>query len=133
MSSAAQIPVLVGVGEFSERLDAAGYRGLSPVELAVEAAQNACKDALSVEKVARHIDPTAAIRQFENSTPAARAPLGRSNNFPRSIARRLGTDPRRAILEVTGGQGPQHLYNEMAQSVAEGETRMALLVGAEAI
>src|ERR1700761_5904895 len=100
MSSAAQIPVLVGVGEFSERLDAAGYRGLSPVELAVEAAQNACKDALSVEKVARHFDTIAAVPPVENTPPAAPAPLVRPNNFPRSPARRLGTDPRRAILEV---------------------------------
>jgi acetyl-CoA C-acetyltransferase len=133
MAVATDTPVLIGVGEFSERLDSAGYRGLSPVELAAQAARNACDDALSVEGLAAHIDTIAAIRQFENSTPAARAPFGRSNNFPRSIAQRLGADPQRAILEVTGGQGPQHLVTEIAQAIAAGQIRLALLVGAEAI
>ena len=37
------------------------------------------------------------------------------------------------MLEVVGGQGPQHLVNEFAHAIAAGEVGMALLVGSESI
>ena len=37
------------------------------------------------------------------------------------------------MLEVVGGQGPQHLVNEFAHAIAAGEASMVLLAGAEAI
>ncbi|WP_062348754.1 acetyl-CoA acetyltransferase [Herbidospora yilanensis] len=121
-------PVLVGAGQVSERLGDPGYRGRSPVGLAAAAA------ALALAGVdPREVDTIAAVRQFEISTPHAVAPLGRSDNFPRSVARRVGADPARAILDVTGGQSPQHLVTELAASIAAGESRAALVVGAEAI
>src|SRR5690606_34118543 len=79
------------------------------------------------------IDVIAAIRQFEVSGPRAIAPFGASDNFPRSVARRIGAAPRRAIWEVVGGQGPQHLVNEFAHAISAGEMEMALMVGSEAI
>ena len=126
-------PVIIGVGEASERLDAPGYAALSPADLAGAAARAALEDALSAEALARHIDVIAAVRQFETSHFRAVAPFGRSDNFPRAVARRIGADPARAILEPVGGQGPQHLVNEMAQAIGAGEVSMALLCGAEAI
>ena len=79
------------------------------------------------------IDTIAGVRQFENSMPGARAPLGRSDNYPRSVAGRLGADPARAVLEVSGGQAPQHLVNEFAAVIAAGGSEVVLLVGSEAI
>jgi len=83
----ARTPVIVGVGQSAENIGDSSYRGMSSVELA----------ALS--------DTVAGIRQFEISgrTPA---PLGKSNNYPRSVAQRIGADPARAIVEPIGGQGP---------------------------
>lgn len=127
-------PVLVGVGQSSERLDDRGYRRRSPVELAADAAREALADTgASPDAVAAAIDVVAGVRQFENSVPGARAPLGRSDNFPRSVAARVGADPARAILEVSGGQSPQHLVNELAARIAAGDGEVALVVGAEAI
>ena len=125
-------PVLIGVGEASERIDAADYKALSPADLAAAAARAALADAGAAD-LARHIDVIAAIRQFEISTPRDVPPFGAADNFPRAVARRIGADPARAILEVTGGQGPQHLVNEMAHAIAAGEVEMALLVGSESI
>ncbi|MCC5698374.1 hypothetical protein LH612_35095, partial [Klebsiella pneumoniae] len=85
------------------------------------------------EVAAKAIDTVAGIRQFEISTPGATAPLGRSNNYPRSVAKRIGAAPRRAILEVTGGQGPQHLVTELAGTIDEGGAEVALAFGSEAI
>src|SRR5687768_9302685 len=94
-------PVLVGAGQSSERLGEPGYRQLSPVELAAAAARDAIADTgADVTAVASAIDTVAGVRQFEISTPGARAPLGKSSNYPRSVARRVGADPRRAILDV---------------------------------
>jgi len=132
MNSSGDIPILIGVGEASERIDAADHAALSPVELASRAAAAAIADA-SAPGLASHIDVIAAIRQFEVSGANARAPFGVSNNFPRSVAKRIGADPARAILEVVGGQGPQHLVNEFAHAIAAGEMEMALMVGSEAI
>jgi acetyl-CoA C-acetyltransferase len=36
------------------------------------------------------------------------------------VAGRIGADPTRAVLEVTGGQAPQHLVNEFAATIAYG-------------
>ena len=126
-------PILIGVGEASERIDAADYSAASPVELAARAGRAACEDALPGGGLAAHIDLVAAIRQFEISTPGAVAPFGCADNMPRAVAKRVGADPAHAILEVTGGQGPQHLVTELCHAIAEGRTGMALIFGSEAI
>ena len=98
-------PVVVGVGQAAERLGTPGYRRRSPVDLAADAARAALADTGGdAAAIAAAIDTVAGIRQFEISSPAARAPLGRSDNYPRSVAGRIGAAPRRAILDVAGGQ-----------------------------
>lgn len=127
-------PVLVGVGQASERIDDPGYRRLSAVGLAAEAARAALVDSgADPAALAAALDTVAGVRQFENSTPAAYAPLGRSTNYPRSVAARIGADPARTVLEVVGGQAPQHLVTELAAAIAGGAVQAALVVGSEAI
>ncbi|MEW9551894.1 acetyl-CoA acetyltransferase [Nonomuraea sp. NPDC050783] len=127
-------PVLVGVGQASERIGEPGYRRLSPVELAAEAAREALADTgADAGAVAAAVDTVAGVRQFEISGPGLPSPLGRSTNYPRSVAVRVGAAPRRAILEVVGGQGPQHLVNELAATIAAGGADVALVFGSEAI
>ncbi|MBA3811214.1 MAG: acetyl-CoA acetyltransferase [Caulobacteraceae bacterium] len=106
---------------------------MSPLDLAARAARVACEDAVFRGAMAPHIDVVAAIRQFEVSGPKTIAPFGKADNFPRAVARRIGADPARAILEPVGGQGPQHLVNEFAHAIGAGDVGMALLCGAEAI
>ncbi len=126
-------PVIIGVGEASERIEAPNYVAHSPVDLAAQAARAALDMALGTATLAAHIDVIAAIRQFEVSGPRAVAPFGRADNFPRAVGKRIGADPVRAILEPVGGQGPQHLVNEFAQAIALGKIGMALICGSEAI
>jgi acetyl-CoA C-acetyltransferase len=121
------------VGQAAERIGTDGYRGLSPVDLAAEAGRAALVDAGGGDGLAKAIEVVAGIRQFEISTPGAPAPLGRSDNYPRSVAARIGVDPARAILEVAGGQGPQHLVTELAGLIASGQAEVALAFGSEAI
>ncbi|MFF5114416.1 acetyl-CoA acetyltransferase [Streptosporangium sp. NPDC000509] len=127
-------PVLVGVGQSSERIGERDYRRLSPVELAAAAVREALADTrANPADVAAAVDTVAGVRQFEISAPGALAPLGRSTNYPRSVANRVGANPGRAILEVAGGQAPQRLVNELAATIATGSSRVALIVGSEAI
>ncbi|HUD36487.1 MAG TPA: acetyl-CoA acetyltransferase [Streptosporangiaceae bacterium] len=127
-------PVVVGVGQVSERIGEPGYQRRSPVDLAADAARAALADTgADPEAAARAIDTVAGVRQFEISSPLAVARLGRSDNYPRSVANRIGASPARAILEVTGGQAPQHLVNELAATIAAGGSEVALTFGAEAI
>ena len=102
-------PVLVGVGQFTERIDDPGYRGMSSVELAAAAASAALDDTgVDPAAVAGAIGTVVGIRQFEISGRGM-ATLGCSTNYPRSVAQRIGAAPARAVLEPIGGQGPQHV------------------------
>jgi acetyl-CoA C-acetyltransferase len=132
MSVDARTPVVVGVGQAAERIDDAGYRGMSPVELAAAAARAAVEDCdADFDAVSAAVDTVAAVRQFEISG-VINAPLGRSNNYPRSVANRIDAAPARAILEVVGGQGPQHLISELAAEIAAGRSEAALIFGSDA-
>src|SRR4029453_10514153 len=101
-------PILVGVGQYTERIDDPDYQARSVVDLGAQAARRALNDALRVEALAPHVDVVAGVRQFETSTPDAVAVFGRSNNFPRSVMQRLGHQPARAVLDITGGQSPEN-------------------------
>lgn len=125
-------PVLVGVGQASERLDDPAYQGHSAVELAADATREALTDT-AADGIAQAIDTVAGVRQFEISIPGAPAPLGKSDNYPRSVAGRVGASPSRAILEIIGGQAPQHLVTELAGTIADGESDVALVFGSDAI
>jgi acetyl-CoA C-acetyltransferase len=125
-------PVLVGVGQFTERIDDPSYRGMSAVELATAAAQAALTDTgADVAAVARSIEVFVGLRQFEICTPFAKPPLGCSDNYLRSVAQRVGADPARAVLESIGGNGPQKLVTEFAGAIAAGEIEVALILGSE--
>jgi len=126
-------PVVVGVGQFAERIDDPDYRAMSPVELAATAARAALVDCgADFGAVAAAVDMVAGVRQFEISGPVATAPLGRSNDYPRSVANRIGAQPARAILEIVGGQGPQHLISELAAEIAAGRSKVTLIFGSDA-
>ncbi|MGA7053393.1 MAG: acetyl-CoA acetyltransferase [Mycobacterium sp.] len=128
MNLDSRTPVIVGVGQAAERIDDPNYRGLSPVQLAAAAARGALDDCGA--DAAASIDTVAGVRQFEISG-VINAPLGRSNNYPRSVANRIGADPARAILEIVGGQGPQHLISELAAEVAAGRSEVAMVFGSD--
>jgi acetyl-CoA C-acetyltransferase len=126
-------PVIIGVGQFAERPDDAGYQALSPMDLGGKALAAAIADCGAEGDVVGAIDTIAAIRQFEISTPRAPVPFGKSNNPPRSYGARVGANPERAILEIVGGQGNQKMVGELATDIAEGRSQVAAIVGSEAI
>ncbi len=124
-------PVVVGVGQFTERIDDPDYRGMSSVDLATEAVRAALADAgVDPATVAEAVEVFAGLRQFEICTPMP-PPLGASDNYVRSVARRVGANPARAVLEPIGGNGPQKLMTEFAGEIAAGTIEVALILGSE--
>lgn len=124
-------PVIVGVGQFMERIDDPGYRGMSGVDLATAAAQAALADTgADATTVAKAIDTVFGLRQFEISGPMP-ATLGKSNNYPRSVMNRLGGDPARVVLEPVGGQSPQKLVTEAGNAIIAGDADVVMIMGSE--
>ncbi|WP_299196583.1 acetyl-CoA acetyltransferase [uncultured Erythrobacter sp.] len=126
-------PVIIGVGQYSERVGEPDYEALSYMDLGGRALAAALADTGANAPVAPAIDTLAAIRAFENSRPDREPPFGGSNNVPRSFAKRVGADPARAILSTTGGQYNQKLVGEFAADIAAGRNQCAAIVGSEAI
>ncbi len=125
-------PVIVGVGQFTERIDDPDYRGMSAVDLATEGVRAALADTgADVAAVAEAIEVFVGLRQFEICTPYAKPSLGASDNYVRSVAQRVGADPARAVLEPIGGNGPQKLVTEFAGAIAAGDIEVALILGSE--
>ncbi|MET0378248.1 MAG: acetyl-CoA acetyltransferase, partial [Spongiibacteraceae bacterium] len=132
-------PILIGVGQYNEKLDDANYQAMSPADLAAAAARLACEDAAGfggVEKLAGLIDAVAGVRLVADSVPpAARkmlVPFGSTNNFPRSVANRIGANPATAVYSPACGDEPQILVSEFCEKIFAGEVKMALVFGAEA-
>lgn len=126
-------PVIIGVGQYSERVGEPGYAALSYMDLAGRALAEAIADSGAAGSVADAIDTLAAIRAFEMSRPDRKPPFGAASNVPRAIAKRVGANPARAILTTTGGQTNQQLVGEFAQAIAAGTSQCAVIVGSEAI
>lgn len=126
-------PVIIGVGQYSERVGEPGYAALSYMDLGGKALAAAIADSGASGSVAGAIDTLAAIRAFEMSRPDRTPPFGAASNVPRAIAKRVGANPSRAILTTTGGQTNQQLVGEFASAIAAGESQCAVIVGSEAI
>jgi len=126
-------PVIIGVGQYSERVGEPGYEALSYMDLAGRALAAAIADSAASGDVAGAIDTIAAIRAFEMSRPDRKPPFGAASNVPRAISKRVGANPARAILTTTGGQTNQQLVGEFASAIAAGESSCAVIVGSEAI
>ena len=133
MSAADNTPVIIGVGQYSERVGEQGYEALSYMDLAGKALAAAIADCSASVPVAPVIDTLACIRQFEISRADRDPPFGGPDNRPRAIAKRVGANPKRAILSTTGGQTNQQLLGEFATAIASGESEVAVVVGSEAI
>lgn len=131
-----ETPILVGAGQCIHRQVAEDVeRAVSPppMELAAAAASRALDDARPRGDLAKAIDTVVVMRLFSDSTPRRAHEHGRATNPPRSVARRIGADPARAIYAEVGGNTPQKYVNVMAERISRGEADAVLLCGAEVV
>lgn len=127
-------PVLIGVGEVSETLGSPDYAARSEAALAADAVRAAAADAVAGSgtdpaEVLAALDAAAMTRSFE--AMGFGSPLGTPTSYPWAVLRRVGASPSYVVHDALGGQTPQSLVGELAQAIAEGEHRVALVMGAD--
>ncbi|MFK7905453.1 MAG: hypothetical protein AB8B69_10025, partial [Chitinophagales bacterium] len=125
-------PVIIGVGQITEVVPEDLTTASSHADLAAKAAMRALENAKD-SSLADEVDVIVGVKTFADSSPAHQAKTGRKNNFPRSIAKRIGANPQMAIYDAVGGDSPQRLVSEFAEKLAAGNCELVLLAGGEAI
>jgi acetyl-CoA C-acetyltransferase len=116
-----QLPVLVGVGQYSRR---PGDLAQAPHPLAMmAAAARAAADDAGAAAVWRLVDTLVVVNLLSWAYPD---PAGQ-------LAELLGAHPSEKVYTSIGGNTPQLQVNEIADRIAAGESRVALLAGGEAM
>jgi acetyl-CoA C-acetyltransferase len=123
VSVAPQTPVLVGVGQVTERPTAGATYATrkQPLDLMVEALERAATDS-GAASMLHNIDELVAVSSFTWHT----------NDPALLVAERLGLDVTTKRLSV-GGNTPQKFVHDAARRILAGEARCVAVVGAEAM
>jgi acetyl-CoA C-acetyltransferase len=126
-------PVLVGCGQITDTTSEPSSKR-SRVAFCAEAVARALDDTgakIGGHMLGHHVDALAVMEFFSDVSPRFASPYGRSTNPPKSVARRLHASPRKLLYSHSGGNMPQYLVNRFAEEIANGETRLAVICGAE--
>ncbi|MGA2053894.1 MAG: acetyl-CoA acetyltransferase [Bradyrhizobium sp.] len=117
--SADRIPVIVGVGEITDRPKEI-TDGLEPLALLVEALKRA------------ESDSGAALLGEIDSLDVVNFLSWRYRDPEKQLSSRLGIQPKHAYYGPVGGESPIRYLHEAAQRIARGESSVAAICGAEA-
>lgn len=123
------MPILVGGGQVTNRLPP--NAAPTPLQMMLDSAELAAKNAGSDRNLLAKIDTIAATRLALDSTDFGNFGVGRYANLPKSVANHLGATLRAGFYAAAGGNTPQMLVNEMAERIANGESEVVLLTGSE--
>ncbi len=114
-------PVIIGVAQYSQRprdLESAP----EPMAMMELVARRAAEDACRPDLLGR-VDSLLVVNIISWSYEDA----------PGLLAQRLGIDPAFSYYSGIGGETPQRLVNQVCARILRGDTRLALIVGAEAM
>jgi len=126
-------PILVGCGQITDTTGKPSSER-SRVAFSADAAKLALEDtraSIGAHMLGHEIDAVAVMEFFSDISLRFASPFGRSTNPPRSVADRLHAHPRQLLYSHSGGNMPQYLVNRFAEEIANGETELALICGAE--
>jgi acetyl-CoA acetyltransferase len=112
-------PVIVGVGEITDRPDDA-TQGLEPLALMAEALRRAEQDAGM--SLLGSLDSLDVVNQI--TWPYA--------DLPAQLSDTIGATPARAVYGPVGGESPIRFLHAAAARIARGESQVAAVCGAEA-
>ena len=126
-------PILIGGGQFTQRTAREGKvaESLSPVAMMEKATLTALADAGHAGALIKAIDTVSVVRFTMDSSDVGRVQPRQFRNPALSLAKRIGASPRRTIYTAVGGNTPQWLINRTAEEIANGQSEVALLSGAE--
>jgi acetyl-CoA C-acetyltransferase len=115
-------PVLIGAGQLTQR-DVEPAEAREPLALMDDVARRAAEDAGADPRLLTQLDTVAVVNILS----------WHYGNAPGLLAERLGAQPARQIYTTVGGNTPQSLVNHVADEIAAGRVRLALLAGAETV
>ena len=128
-----RIPIMVGCGQITQR-ESDPTAARSPMDLTVDAARLAAKNAGGGDALLAALDTVLAIRTFADTSWRFASTFGTQTNPPRTIAERIGaTNAKRLIYTHPGGNMVQYAINRMFEMITRGELGAALIAGGEAL
>lgn len=126
MTVSRKTPVVIGVGDVvnrSRKIEDA----IEPMQLMLQAINRAFGDsgldASSTAALQRGIDSLDVVRSWTWPYP----------DLPGLLSERLAVNPRRKHLSEHGGNQPGYLFDEAARRISNGESKVAILTGGEAL
>ena len=118
MSTQADLPVLIGLAQLTERA-AEPAAAASPLDMLERIAREAAADSGAGEAAIARLDTVAVV-----------GAIGwRPQNAPRLLAERLGVRADTELTSNVGGEMALTLINECAERILAGESRVALIAG----
>jgi 3-oxoacyl-[acyl-carrier-protein] synthase III len=119
-------PVVVGVGDIRNRSTKI-EDAVEPIQLMLQAAQLAIKDtglsSFAADELQSTIDSIFVVATWTWNYP----------DLPSLIGTKLGAQPRHKIISRHGGDSPAKLFDEAARSISLGESKIAIVIGGEAL
>ncbi|HEX6418540.1 MAG TPA: acetyl-CoA acetyltransferase [Acidimicrobiales bacterium] len=121
MAPEPRAPVLVGAGQWSNRVDR-GEAPVEPVDMMAEALRRAAADSGAARDPLAGADAVRVVAVLSQ----------RYRNAARLVAERIGASPRDEAVSPIGGNEPQALVNQACLDIAAGRADTVLVCGAEA-
>lgn len=113
-----RVPVVVGVGQLIQR-DADPRQALDPLAMLAETARRAARDSGAGDALLHTLDTCGVVDVMG----------WRPQNAPGLVAETLGARPIHRLETVTGGESGLILLNHVAELIADGSARAALITG----
>lgn len=117
-----RLPVIVGVSQLRHNRERVAEHAREPLELLLEALRGAARDA----------GPHQPWLQVADSLDIVNVISWRYDDLPGQVMTRFGLSPTHRLHSEMGGHRPVELIDHAARRIASGESRIALVCGAEA-
>jgi acetyl-CoA C-acetyltransferase len=125
-------PIIVGVGQVVTRRANDTAAKPSPQQLRAAAAERALIDSAQADALCEAIDKIVVVRTMMDSVPNTVQPFGRCAAPAATLAHDCGISDAKTEYSVVGGDLPQSLVNEAAETIFSGASKAVLLAGSEA-
>jgi len=120
------IPVIIGVGDVKNRSQD-GADAVEPMHLMMQAILNALEDATTA------LSASGKLRSSIDSLSVVATWTWPYSDLPGLLAERLNIQPKHKIYSEHGGNQPIRLLDEAARSISQGNSRVAIVTGGEAL
>ena len=126
MANSSLTPVVIGVGDVINR-SVLVEDSIEPLELMFEAIRQALKDTEITDQ--NQLDLQSVIDSIE----VVSTWTWPYHDLPGLLANKLGAKPRHTATSAHGGNQPAKLFDEAARRISLGQTKVAVVVGGEAL